>query len=156
MSERRTADDISRLLADYDRRIAALERGQAGTILIPAGHPGGGVAAAGVTAVPFLASGIVTDRTLWTMPVVSLTATTTITLRVESAGSWTVTAGALRYAQTETAVTSATHAATGPWSGTLVLSNGGGTPTTACVLYLSISISTADQARVVTSSIVGS
>jgi hypothetical protein len=154
MSEqRRTSDDLGRLLADYERRIKALEGGRAGSVLIPVGYPGGGAVAVGVIGVPFVVAGIVTGRTLWTTPIVALTTTTTLTVRVETAGSWTVTAGALRLDQSQTAVASASHGGTGPWSGTLSLSNGGGTPTTGCILYLAISVSSSDQVRVVTSAV---
>jgi hypothetical protein len=153
LTERRTADDLYRMLADMQRRIEALERGAAGTVQVPASHPGGGAAAAAVVGVPFSVTGPVTARTLWTMPVVTLGASTVATLRVESAGSWTVTLGATKYIAGETTPTPVTHSTTGGWSGTLTLTNGGGTPMTAGVLWLQVTIGGADEVRIVTSGV---
>lgn len=156
MTDRRDRDELARFLAQVERRVAQMERGSVGTVIIPAGHPCGAPAVASVLGVPLLMAGPVSGQMIWTVVLPQLGSSTAVSVRVESAGAWTLTAGATRIVQTETAVTAAIHSATGGWTGALSLSNGGGTPTTACLLWLKIDIGGADEVRVITTGIVSS
>ena len=151
-ANRRESDDVARLLRSLIDRVDRLERGMSGAIAIPAGHSTGGAQAYGVIDTPFVATGPSTDQLVWSAPVIAAGSAPAITVRIDSESSWSITAGLQRVFTTETAVTPVTQSGSGGWNGTLTLSNGGGTPVTTGLLFLTITLASGHSARIVTRS----